>query len=97
MLVHISIANPVIIRVKVIKIAGLHWVCRSTKESLVNDVPITVPTPISSIVFVPIGHSAISTFPLMLSILEPIKAPARGTAGIPFFRAKAPKIIPEIE
>jgi len=25
-----------------------------------------------------------STFPLMLSMLAPIKAPARGAAGIPF-------------
>jgi len=35
-----------------------------------------------------------STLPLMLSILVPIKAPARGAAGIPVFRAKAPKIKP---
>jgi len=58
---------------------------------LVNDVPITVPMPISKIVLVPIGHSAISTLPLMLSMLAPIKAQARGAAGIPVFRAKAPK------
>ena len=43
----------------------------------------TVPIPISKIVLVPIGHSAISTLPLMLSMLAPIKAPARGAAGIP--------------
>ena len=61
---------------------------------MVNDVPITVPMPISKIVLVPIGHSAISTLPLMLSILAPIKAPARGAAGIPVFRAKAPKMPP---
>ena len=61
---------------------------------MVNDVPITVPMPISKIVLVPIGHSAMSTFPLMLSMLAPIKAPARGAAGIPVFRAKAPKMPP---
>ena len=61
---------------------------------MVNDVPITVPMPISKIVLVPIGHSATSTLPLMLSMLAPIKAPARGAAGIPVFRAKAPKIPP---
>jgi len=44
---------------------------------LVNDVPITVPMAISKIVLVPIGHSASSTLPLMLSMLEPIKAPAK--------------------
>ena len=54
----------------------------------------TVPIPISKIVLVPIGHSAMSTLPLILSILAPIKAPARGAAGIPVFRAKAPKIQP---
>ena len=56
--------------------------------------PITVPIPISNIVLVPIGHSAISNLPLMLSMLAPSKAPARGAAGIPVFRAKAPKIQP---
>jgi hypothetical protein len=54
----------------------------------------TVPIPISKIVLVPIGHSAISTLPLMLSMLAPIKAPARGAAGIPVFRAKTPKMQP---
>jgi len=58
---------------------------------LVKDVPITVPIPISNIVLVPVGHSAMSTLPLMLSMLAPIKAPASGAAGIPVFRAKAPK------
>ena len=53
--------------------------------------PITVPMLISNIVLVPIGQSAISTLPLMLSMLAPIKAPARGAAGMPVFRAKAPK------
>ena len=48
--------------------------------------PITVPIPISNNVLVPIGHSAIPTFPLILRILAPIKAPARGAAGIPVFR-----------
>ena len=96
LLVHNPIANPVITKVKVINIAGLHKLWRSTNESLVNDVPITVPIPISKIVLVPIGHSAISTLPLMLSMLAPIKAPARGAAGIPVFRAKAPKILPAI-
>ena len=28
----------------------------------------------------------------MLSMLAPIRAPARGAAGIPVFRAKAPKV-----
>ena len=54
----------------------------------------TVPMPISKNVLVPIGHSAMSTLPLMLSMLAPIKAPARGAAGIPVFRAKTPKIQP---
>ena len=54
----------------------------------------TVPIQISKIVLVPTGHSAISTLPLMLSMLAPIKAPARGAAGIPVFRAKAPKTKP---
>ena len=56
----------------------------------------TVPMPISKIVLVPVGHSAMSTLPLMLSMLEPIKAPASGAAGMPVFRAKAPKIKPAI-
>ena len=63
---------------------------------MVNDVPITVPIPISKIVLVPIGHSAISTLPLMLNMLAPMRAPARGAAGIPVFKAKAPKIPPAI-
>jgi len=45
---------------------------------------------------VPVGHSAISTLPLMLRMLAPIKAPARGAAGMPVFRAKTPKIQPAI-
>ena len=94
LLVNKPIANPVITKVKVIKIAGLHKLCSSTKESLVNDVPITVPMQISNIVLDPIGHSAISTLPLMLNMLAPIKAPARGAAGIPVFKANAPKILP---
>ena len=94
LLVHNPIAKPVITKVNVIKMAGFHKIWRSTNESLVNDVPITVPIPISNIVLVPIGHSAILTFPLMLSMLAPIKAPARGAAGIPVFRAKAPKMLP---
>ena len=53
-----------------------------------------MPIPISNIVLVPIGHDANSTLPLMLSMLAPIKAPARGAAGIPVLRAKAPKIPP---
>tara|TARA_B100000886_G_scaffold198845_1_gene137068 strand:+ start:712 stop:906 length:195 start_codon:yes stop_codon:yes gene_type:complete len=60
---------------------------------LVNVVPLTVPIPISNIVLVPIGYFAISTMPLMLSMLEPIKAPERETAGIPVFEAKTPKIL----
>ena len=68
LLVHNPIANPVITKVKVINIAGLHKFCISTNESFVNDVPMTVPIPISKIVLVPIGHSAMSTLPLMLSL-----------------------------
>ena len=56
----------------------------------------TVPMPISKIVLVPIGHSAMWTLPLMLSMLAPINAPARGAAGIPVFIAKAQKILPAI-
>tara|TARA_B100000886_G_scaffold144757_1_gene98436 strand:- start:429 stop:593 length:165 start_codon:yes stop_codon:yes gene_type:complete len=52
--------------------------------------------PISNIVLEPVGHSAISTFPLILSMLAPIKAPASGVAGIPVFKAKTPKIQPAI-
>ena len=55
LLVHNPIANPVITKVKVISMAGFHKICRSTIESLVKDVPITVPIPISKIVLVPIG------------------------------------------
>ena len=39
--------------------------------------PITVPIPISNIVLVPIGQSAMSTLPLILRMLEPIKAEAK--------------------
>ena len=42
LLVNNPIANPVITKVKVIKIAGFHKLCRSANESLVSDVPITV-------------------------------------------------------
>ena len=94
LLVHKPIVNPVITRVKVIKIAGFHKLWISTNDSLVKEVPITVPIPISNIVLVPIGHAAKSTLPLMLSMLAPIKAPARGAAGIPVFKAKAPKMPP---
>ena len=62
-----------------IKIAGFHKVCNSTNESFVKLVPITVPIPISNIVLVPFGHAAGSTFPLMLKILAPIKAPVSYT------------------
>ena len=96
LLVHNPIANPVRTKVNVIKMAGLHKLWRSTNEALVNDVPITVPIPISKIVLVPFGHTASSTLPLILRMLAPIKAPARGAAGIPVFRAKAPKIPPAI-
>ena len=64
---------------------------------MVNDVPITVPMPIAKIVLVPIGHSAISTLPLMLSMLASIKAPARGVAGILVFRAKPQKYYPQLD
>ena len=57
----------------------------------------TVPIPISKIVLVPIGHSAIAILPLMLSTLAPIKAPSRGAAGIPVYRAKVPQIKPPIK
>ena len=36
--------------------------------------------PISSIVLVPVGQFATSTLPVMLSMLAPIRAPARGAA-----------------
>ena len=39
----------------------------------------------------PVGHSAKSNLPLILSMLAPIKATAREAAGIPVLRAKAPK------
>ena len=97
LLVHNPIANPVITKVKVIRIAGLHKLWRSTNEFLVKDVPKTVPIPISNIVRVPIGQFSISTLPLMLRMLAPIKAPAKGAAGIQVFRAKAPKIPPAIK
>ena len=84
-------------KVKVIKIAGRHKFCSSTNESFVKDVPITVPIPISNKVLVPVGHVAVSIFPLILKILAPIKAPARGAAGIPVFRANAPKLAPAIK
>ena len=48
LLVHKPIAKPVITNVNVIKIAGFHKVCNSTKESFVKLVPITVPIPILS-------------------------------------------------
>ena len=56
----------------------------------------TVPIPISNIVLVPIGQFAKSTLPVMLRMLAPIKAPARGAAVIPVFRARAPKTPPAI-
>ena len=89
-------ANPVITKVKVIKIAGLHKFWSSVNVSFVKDLPITLPIPIFNIVFVPISHSPIPTLLLMLNMLEPIKAPARGAAGMPVLRAKAPKIPPVI-
>ena len=91
LLIHNPIANSVITKVKVNKIAGLHKVWRSINESLVNYVPVTVPMLISKIVLVPIGHSAILTLPLMLSMLALIKAPAIGAAEILVFRAKPQK------
>ena len=97
LLVHNPIAKPVITKVNVIKIAGFHKVCNSTNEYFVKLVPITVPIPISNIVLVPFGHVAASIFPLMLKILAPIKAPARGAAGMPVFRANAPKVAPAIK
>ena len=66
------IVNPVITRVKVIKIAGFHKLWISTRDSLVNEVPINVPIPTSKIVLVPIGHSVKSDLPLMLNMLVPI-------------------------
>ena len=56
LLVHKPIARPVITKVKVINIAGLHKFCNSTKDSLVRLVPMTVPIPISKKVLVPFGH-----------------------------------------
>lgn len=97
LLVHIPIANPEITNVNVIKIAGFHKVYNSTNDDFVKLVPITVPIPISNIVLVPFGHEAASIFPLILTILAPIKAPARGAAGMPVFRANAPKVAPAIK
>ena len=79
--VHNPIVNPVITKAKVIKMAGLHKLWRITNDSLVNVVPIIVRILIFNIFLVPIGHSAISNFPLLLIMLAPIKA-------------KAPKIPP---
>ena len=89
-------ANPVITKVKVIKIAGLYKFWSSFNESFLKYVPITLPIPIFNIVLVPIGYSPIPILPIMLNMLEPIKAPARGAAGMPVLRAKAPKIPPAI-
>ena len=97
LLVHKPIASPVIISVNVIKIAGFHKVCNSTNESFVKLVPITVPMLISNMVLVPFGHAAGSTFPLMPKTLAPIKAPASGAAGMPVFKASAPKAAPAIK
>ena len=72
--------------------AGLHKFWISTNESFVNDLPMTVPIPISKIVYVPIGHFIMPTLPLMLSMPAPIKASAREVAEIPVFRAKVPQI-----
>ena len=94
LLVHSPIAKPVMTNVKVIKIAGFHKVCNSTKESFVKLVPITVPIPISKRVLVPFGQIAGSVLPLMLKRLAPIKAPASGAAGIPVFKANAPIVAP---
>ena len=69
-------AITAIIKVKVIKIAGLHKFWSSVNKPLVKVVPITVPIPIFNIVLVLIGHSVISTLPLMLVMHAPIKAPA---------------------
>ncbi len=91
LLVHKLFASPVIISVNVIKIAGFHKVCNSTNELFVK----LVPMPISNIVLAPFGHEAESTFPLMLKILAPIKAPASGAAGMHVFKANVPKAEPE--
>ncbi len=97
LLVHNPIAKPVITKVNVIKIAGSHKVFNSTHEYFVKLVPITVPIPISNIVLVPFSHVVASIFSLMLKILAPIKAPARGAAGMPVFRANAPNVAPAIK
>ena len=97
LLVHKPMAKPVKTSVKVIRIAGFHKVCNSTKEFFVRLVPITVPIPISNKVLVPAGHVAVSIFPLILKILAPINAPAIGAAGMPVFRATAPKEAPAIK
>ena len=76
--------------------AGLYKFWISTNLAFVNNVPMTVAIPIYKIVLVPIDHSAVSTLPMMLSMPAPIKAPARGVAGIPVFRAKASKMQPVI-
>ena len=82
LLVHKPIAKLVI--TNVIKIAGFQKVYNSTKEFFVKFVPLTVLIPIFNIVLVPFGHVADSISPLMLKILAPIKAPARGAAGFLF-------------
>ena len=97
LLVHIPSANPVITNVKVIKIAALYKVYKSTIDSLVKLVPIIVPSPNSNKVLVPFGHSLTAILPLMLSMLAPIKAPASCAAVIQVFKAKAPKIPPTIK
>ena len=80
-------SQPVITKVKVFKIAGLHKFWSSFNESFLKHVPITLPNPNFNIFLVPIGYSPIPILPLMLNMLEPIKAPARGAAGMPFLRA----------
>ena len=48
-------------------------------------------------VLVPSGHSAISILPLMLRMLEPIKAPASGAAGIQLVSKEQLKIAQKLK
>jgi hypothetical protein len=49
---------------------------------------------VADMVRVPEGHWAVSKRPLMLSRAAPIRAPARGAAGMPVRRATSPPAMP---
>ena len=69
---------------------GVEALLRETRELLES----TVPMPISRTVRVPAGHVAGSSWPLMLTMPAPSKAPARGAAGMPLNRASSPMAVP---